>query len=260
MKKSKGYISQTPSHQGSIIIHGFHSIESAILHDKAGIKQIWIDASRKDKRAVKLFNLVNSKAIPHKVVTKEYLDKKTNGDRHQGIAAEYLSTKEYNELYLDDILKKEDVFLLILDNIEDPHNLGACLRSANAAGVDAVISPKNRAVGLTATVRKIAAGAAENTPFIQVTNLSETIKKLKESRVWCIGTAGETENLLYDADLTGRTAIVMGNEGKGLRKLTREQCDTLVKIPMHGTVESLNISVATGITLFEALRQRNHIK
>jgi len=245
-----------PAKDTSIIIHGFHSVESAMINDVKGVKEIWINIERKDKRVQKIINLAKTRAIKITPAKKEYLDKKADTDRHQGVIARFESTKSYTELYLPEILKKESVFLLVLDTIEDPHNLGACLRSANAAGVDAVIIPKNKAVGLTATVRKIASGAAESTPLIQVGNLTEILKKLQEAQVWCVGTAGETDTTLYETDLTGRLAIVMGNEQKGLRKLTRENCDTVVKIPMNGDVESLNISVATGITLFEALRQR----
>ncbi|HGX92090.1 MAG TPA: 23S rRNA (guanosine(2251)-2'-O)-methyltransferase RlmB, partial [Candidatus Tenderia sp.] len=147
-------------------------------------------------------------------------------------------------------------FLLILDGVQDPHNLGACLRSADAAGVDAVIVPKDKAAGLTPVVRKVACGAAESVPFYQVTNLARTLRELQELGVWLVGAAGEADTTVYQADLKGSLAIVMGAEEKGLRRLTREHCDSLIKIPMAGTVESLNVSVATGICLFEAVRQR----
>ena len=149
-----------------------------------------------------------------------------------------------------------DPFVLILDGLQDPHNLGACLRSADAAGVHAVVVPRDRAVGLTDSVRLAAAGAAERMPFIQVTNLARTMKALKEAGLWLVGTADETARSLYEADLTGPLAIVMGAEGKGLRRLTAERCDFLVRIPMHGAVSCLNVSVATGVCLFEAVRQR----
>lgn len=163
-----------------------------------------------------------------------------------------------NEDDLFDILDslKEPPFLLILDGVQDPHNLGACLRSADAAGVHAVIAPKDRAVSLTDTVRKIACGAAEHVPFVTVTNLARTLKELKEAGLWLVGTADGAEQSLYDIDLTGPLALVMGAEGKGLRRLTREHCDFLVHIPMAGSVECLNVSVATGVCLFEAVRQR----
>ncbi len=151
---------------------------------------------------------------------------------------------------------KEPPFLLILDEINDPHNLGACLRSADAAGVHAVIVPKDRSVSLTETVRRVACGAAEKVPFVQATNLARVMDKLREAGIWIVGTADEARDSLYKTSLAGPLALVMGSEGKGLRRLTREKCDFLVKIPMFGSVESLNVSVAAGICLFEALRQR----
>ncbi|MDD3731006.1 MAG: 23S rRNA (guanosine(2251)-2'-O)-methyltransferase RlmB [candidate division Zixibacteria bacterium] len=151
---------------------------------------------------------------------------------------------------------KEPPFLLILDEINDPHNLGACLRSADAAGVHAVIVPKNRSVSLTETVRRVACGAAEKVPFVQATNLARVMDKLREAGIWIVGTADEAWDSLYQTSLVGPLALVMGSEGKGLRRLTREKCDFLVKIPMFGSVESLNVSVSAGICLFEALRQR----
>ncbi|MCU7862207.1 MAG: 23S rRNA (guanosine(2251)-2'-O)-methyltransferase RlmB, partial [Candidatus Thiodiazotropha sp. (ex Lucinoma kastoroae)] len=146
-----------------------------------------------------------------------------------------------------------------LDGVQDPHNLGACLRTADAAGVNAIIAPRDRSVGLTPTVRKVASGAAETVPFIQVTNLARTLKWLKSEGIWLIGTAEEATQTLYEADLSGPLAIVMGGEGKGLRRLTGEQCDLLVKLPMAGSVESLNVSVAGGISLYEAVRQRGNV-
>ena len=154
-------------------------------------------------------------------------------------------------------LNSYSAFLLILDNVTDPHNLGACLRSADAAGVHGVIAPKDKAVGLTSTVSKVACGAAETVPFYQVTNLARTLKELQERGIWLYGTAGEASESVFKTDLKGPIAIVMGAEGKGLRRLTRESCDHLINIPMTGSVSSLNVSVATGICLFEAVRQRN---
>jgi 23S rRNA (guanosine2251-2'-O)-methyltransferase len=166
-----------------------------------------------------------------------------------------------DEPYLKALLKRldEPPFLLILDGVQDPHNLGACLRSADGAGVHGIIAPRDRSVALTPTVRKVASGAAETVPFIQVTNLARTLKWLKDEGVWLIGTAGEATQTLYEIDLRGALAIVMGGEGKGLRRLTREQCDILVKLPMAGSVESLNVSVASAISLYEAVRQRGNV-
>lgn len=242
--------------QKPIILHGFHSVESAIRRDAAHVTQVWLEEGRHDKRAQELIALMEKHRITYKLVDRESLETRAQTGKHQGVAAEYTNTETFSELHLPEILKKENVFLLVLDSVQDPHNLGACLRSANAAGIDAVIAPKDRAVGLTPAVRKIASGAGESTPFIQITNLSNTLQMLKDADVWCVGAAGEATDILHKTDLTGRLAIIMGSEGKGLRRLTRENCDSLVKIPMKGDVESLNVSVATGVILFEALRQR----
>lgn len=183
---------------------------------------------------------------------KQYIVRKS---RHI-ISSKLISVKSENDLF--EIIKnlKEPPFVLILDNIQDPHNLGACLRSADAAGVHAVVVPKDRSVSLTDTVRQIASGAAENIPFVQVTNLVRTMKNLKDAGVWLVGTADNAKQCLYEIDLTGPLALVMGSEGKGLRRLTMENCDFLAYIPMRGSVECLNVSVATGVCLFEAVRQR----
>lgn len=169
-----------------------------------------------------------------------------------------ISIKNEDDLYEIIEKQKDKVFLLILDNVQDPHNLGACLRSADASGVHAVVIPKDRSVGMTDTVRHVAAGAAENIPLITVTNLARTLDELKKMGIWLVGTADEAQQVIYEVDLRGPIAIVMGAEGKGLRRLTRESCDFLAKLPMYGTVECLNVSVATGICLFEVVRQRNY--
>ena len=179
------------------------------------------------------------------------------GLKHQGVVAQYAAPQNLGEGDLDELLGKvENPLLLVLDGVQDPHNLGACLRSAGAAGVAAVIVPRDRAVGVTAVVRKASAGAADQVPLIRVTNLARTLKTLKDAGVWIVGLAGEAEKSLYEMDLKGPIAIAMGGEGDGLRRLSREHCDYLAKIPMTGIVESLNVSVATGVALFEAVRQR----
>lgn len=239
------------------IAYGFHSVESIINNRPSEIKKILIDQKRKDKRIKNLIDLLKKNNIPYESVNRKIIDEKTHNKNNQGVVVEYqINENIAKEADLQEILKKENVFILILDEVQDPHNLGACIRTANAVGVDVVIAPKDRAVGLTPTVRKIASGAIENTPFLQVTNLSQTIKIIKKENVWCFGTDGEATANLYETDLTGRTAIIMGSEGEGLRRLTKENCDSLVKIPMIGNIESLNVSVATGVVLFEALRQR----
>ena len=191
------------------------------------------------------------------IIKKKDLENRCDSHKTQGIAARYRPVDEAKKGFsLTDLIKKDNVFLLVIDGVQDPHNLGACLRSAAAAGVDAVIVPKDRAVGITSTVRKVACGASETVPFIQVTNLARTLKELRDEFVWVVGAAGEADVSLYDVKLNGKLAIVMGAEENGLRRLTRENCDQLVKLPMSGKVESLNVSVATGVCLFEAVRQR----
>ncbi|MGL5250136.1 MAG: 23S rRNA (guanosine(2251)-2'-O)-methyltransferase RlmB, partial [Enterovibrio sp.] len=182
---------------------------------------------------------------------------KVPGAVHQGLVARVKAGRQYNENDLDALLQENAApLLLILDGVTDPHNLGACLRNADAAGVTAVIVPKDRSATLNATARKVAVGAAETVPLVRVTNLARTMRHLQQQGVWIVGTAGDAPNDIYQTKLTGALAIVMGAEGEGMRRLTRETCDVLTKIPMVGTVSSLNISVAAGVCLFEALRQR----
>ncbi len=238
------------------MIYGFHAIESLIKKNPEDINKIWIDEKRKDKRVQSILKLIKENKIKHEQADRNTLNEKSKTEKNQGIVAECVSTENLEKVDLTELVKKEDVFILILDSIQDPHNFGAILRSANAAGIDAVIIPKNKAVGITPVVRKIASGGAENTPIIQVTNISQTIKTLKENGIWCIGAAGEAKNDIYNTDFKGKTAIVMGSEGPGIKRLIKENCDFLTKIPMKGVVESLNVSVATGVILFEAVRQR----
>ncbi|MEM9479262.1 MAG: 23S rRNA (guanosine(2251)-2'-O)-methyltransferase RlmB [Verrucomicrobiota bacterium] len=181
-----------------------------------------------------------------------------SGRRHTHSGGEGGLPSRPEEDLLGIVESAETPFILILDQVQDPHNLGACLRSANAAGVDAVIAPKNNSVGITDVVQRVACGAAEVTPFVQVTNLARTMKQLQEAGVWLAGTSDQATQSLYETDLKGPIGLVLGAEGKGIRRLTAENCDFLVQIPMLGTVECLNVSVATGVCLFEAVRQRNH--
>jgi 23S rRNA (guanosine2251-2'-O)-methyltransferase len=192
------------------------------------------------------------------MTTGEALDRDAGHANHQGVLAQCRAAAERTEGELPGLLASLSgpALLLVLDGIQDPHNLGACLRSADAAGAQAVILPKDNAAPITPVVRKVASGAAEVLPVFQVTNLARTLDELKDAGVWLIGAAGEAEQTLYDVDLRGPVALVLGAEGTGLRRLTREKCDHLARIPMAGTVESLNVSVATGIFLFEAVRQR----
>ena len=190
---------------------------------------------------------------------RQALDRLVQNGNHQGVIAYCKSASTYSEGDLKELLAdlKEPAFLLILDGVQDPHNLGACFRSADAAGVHAIIAPKDRSVGLTASVSKVASGAAETVPFVQVTNLARTLEMLKEMGIWIYGAAGEAEQSLFKTDLKGSIALVLGSEGEGLRRLTRDTCDVLVKIPMHGSVSSLNVSAAAAVFLFEAVRQRS---
>jgi 23S rRNA (guanosine2251-2'-O)-methyltransferase len=187
------------------------------------------------------------------------LDRLAAGERHQGVVAELAPRAGDPETQLEEALEAlgdAPPLLLVLDGVTDPHNLGACLRSADAAGVAAVIVPRDRAAGLTPVVRKVAAGAAETVPLVQVVNLARTLRQLQQRGVWLVGTADDAPRTLYDIDCTGPVALVLGSEGEGMRRLTREACDELVSIPMQGAVESLNVSVAAGVVLFEAVRQR----
>lgn len=240
------------------VVFGIHAVEAALK--KSAVSELWLDERQKpNARLSKLIDLARREQVKVVRHSREEMDKQAQGERHQGVLAhlaeEAVAVKQDDLLGLIDGLDHPP-FLLILDGVTDPHNLGACLRSANAAGVDAVIAPKDNAVGLTPVVRKVACGAAEDTPFYQVTNLARTLGELQQAGVWLIGTAGEADDDIYQADLKGPLALVMGAEGKGMRRLTKERCDLLFKIPMAGTVESLNVSVATGVCLFEALRQR----
>ena len=236
--------------------YGIHAITSVLENAPEKIKQLWLKQGRDDKKLKHIARLAEGAGVPVQQVPQKALDKLINA-RHQGVIAEVMAGKGYTENDLPSLLAAAmEPFVLILDGVEDPHNLGACLRSADAAGVTVVIAPKDKAVGITPTVSKVACGATETVPFIQVTNLARSMQWLKEQGIWIYGAAGEAEQTLYQAKFNGPLAIAMGAEGKGLRRLTRENCDYLIKIPMVGTVESLNVSVATGVCLFEVLRQK----
>lgn len=239
------------------LVYGLHAV-TALLESGGRVHALWVLDSRHDDRLARVAELAQKAGVKLLKVPRTELDRLTDGARHQGVAAEAEGAELLDEggLYLLLDRLREPPFLLVLDGVQDPHNLGACLRSANAAGVHAVIAPKDRSAGLTAVARKVASGAAEVTPFFQVTNLARTLRDLKERNIWLVGLAGESDQSLYELDLKGPLAVVMGAEGEGMRRLTKEQCDFLARLPMSGSVESLNVSVATGVTLFEALRQR----
>lgn len=241
-------------------VYGIHAVDNLLNHRAEQITSIYIDQKRRnDQRIQNLEKLARTKKVKLQNSSFAEFEQLPSTVNHQGVFAIVNSAKTHNETYLEELIIHADkpLFLLILDGVTDPHNLGACLRSADGAGIDAVIAPKDRACGLNATVSKVASGAAESVPFIQVTNLARTLRLLKDSGIWLIGTAlEESSQSLYQTRLTGPLAILMGSEGKGLRRLSRELCDQLVYLPMAGDVQSLNVSVATGITLYEAVRQR----
>lgn len=238
-------------------LYGIHAVQSLLERAPERIIDVFALKGREDKRLQPLLNALQRLGIQVQFVNRQTLDNKAQGEVHQGIIARVTAAKELNESDLDQILaQKTAPLLLILDGVTDPHNLGACLRTADAAGVDAVIVPKDKSAQLTATARKVACGAAEVVPLIRVTNLARTMRELQERNIWIVGTAGEATSELYQADLKGAIALVMGAEGEGMRRLTREHCDQLVSIPMAGSVSSLNVSVATGVCLFEIVRQQ----
>lgn len=238
-------------------LYGIHVLEFLLSQQPERIKQLWM-ADKSNVRVKHLLQLASDIGMTVKTVDLKQLDAWTASGVHQGAVALVAAAKPRNEAWLDKFLENtsKPPLFLVLDGVTDPHNLGACLRSADAAGVDAVILPKDKSAGLSGTVSKVACGAAEVLPVVTVTNLSRTLKTLKQAGVWLVGTAGESTKSIYQAELSGALAIVMGAEGKGMRRLTREQCDFLVNIPMQGMVSSLNVSVATGVCLFEAVRQR----
>ena len=238
------------------MIFGFHAVTSRLRHEASSVEEIYVDASRVDRRMQELISVAKAFNVRVIQADDQRLSNIVGTRRHQGVVAkagELSLARNLDEL-LDAI--EGPPLLLILDGITDPHNLGACLRVADGAGAHAVIAPKDRAVGLNATAAKVASGAAETMPYITVTNLARTMRELKERDVLLIGTSDDAEKSLYQADFSGPAALVMGSEGEGMRRLTRETCDILVHVPMFGSVESLNVSVASGICLYEARRQR----
>ncbi|MDV7211592.1 23S rRNA (guanosine(2251)-2'-O)-methyltransferase RlmB [Azotobacter beijerinckii] len=238
-------------------IYGVHAVEALLRHHPRRVKQLWLAEGRQDPRAQVLLELARQARVPVGQRERRELDEWAEGV-HQGVVAEVSPSQVWGESMLDELLDRCEgpPLLLVLDGVTDPHNLGACLRTADAAGVQAVIVPKDKSATLNATVRKVACGAAEVVPLVAVTNLARTLEKLRQRGLWTVGTAGEVEQELYGLDLRGPTVLIMGAEGKGMRRLTREHCDYLVRLPMVGSVSSLNVSVATGVCLFEAVRQR----
>ena len=248
--------------------YGIHAVDSLLRQNPKAVQSLLLQLGREDKRIAALEVLARNQGVQVMREPRGALDKLAQG-RHQGAVA-LLADQEpgaprdshtdnlWNEARLLQVVENSNraPLILVLDGVTDPHNLGACLRSADAAGADAVVVPRDNSADLTAVVRKVACGAAEVVPFVRVTNISRTLQALKDRGVWIYGTDGEAQSSLYDNDLTAPMALVMGAEGKGMRRLTREHCDFLVNLPMDGSVSSLNVSVATGVCLFEVVRQR----
>lgn len=242
---------------GSRLIYGFHAVLGKLRRDPEGVFEVYLSSQRNDMRSKDVLKLAESQGVRLIQAEADRLDRMVGTRRHQGVVARVDARQR--ELKLADVLEglEEDALLLVLDGVQDPHNLGACLRVADAAGAHAVIAPKDRAVGLNATAIKVASGAADTVPYVTVTNLARSLREMQEAGIWVIGAAGEADKTLYQIDQKGPVAWVLGAEGDGLRRLTRETCDELAQIPMHGSVESLNVSVASGICLFESRRQRS---
>ena len=240
-------------------VFGLHAVTSLLERSPAKVSLLLALESRDDARMQRVIDLADKANVPIRRVSRGELDELVSGVSHQGVVAETGAAPVVGENDLPEFLDGlgHPAFLLILDGVQDPHNLGACLRSADAAGVDAVLLPRDRSAPLNATVRKVACGAAESVPVVRVTNLARTLRIIRDKGIWIYGAAGEAETSLYDTDLSGALALVLGGEGKGLRRLTREHCDGLMAIPLSGSVSSLNVSVAAGICLFEARRQRS---
>jgi len=238
------------------VVYGFHAVLARLRADPSSVLELYVDEARHDARIKDVAATAERAGVKVMKVPTKRLDGFYGGGRHQGVVAR-VEVKSLSHS-LDDILDeaKGPPLLLLLDGVTDPHNLGACLRVANAAGANAVVAPKDRAAGISAAVSKVASGAAESTPYLMVTNLARTIDELKERGIWVVGTDGGAEQSLYEADLPEAIAWVLGAEGEGMRRLTRERCDLLVRIPMRGEVESLNVSVAAGVALFESVRRR----
>ncbi len=239
-------------------VYGFHSVQAALEYSSDKIHKVWFDSQRSDKKHLVLISQLQKLGCNVEKSDRKSLDKLTEGKNHQGIVldVEIPSVHSENELKHKVQTMTAVPLFLVLDQVQDPHNLGACLRTADAAGVHGIIITKDNSSGITPTVCKVASGAAETVPVYQVTNLARILRWLKEKNIWIMGTSGNTEQSIFSADLTIPLALVMGAEGAGMRRLTEQQCDFLVKIPMVGQVESLNVSVAAGVMIYEAFKQR----
>jgi 23S rRNA (guanosine2251-2'-O)-methyltransferase len=238
------------------VVFGFHAVLARLRADPKEVLEIFVDETRQDARVKDLITTAERTGVHLMRVPTKRLDGFYGGGRHQGVVARVEVKRSSDSL--EELLEKvEKPLLLVLDGVTDPHNLGACLRVANAAGAQAVIAPRDRAAGITPAVSKVASGAAESTPYLMVTNLARTLSELKERNIWIVGADERAEQSLYDANLPDSIAWVLGAEGEGMRRLTRESCDLLVRIPMRGEVENLNVSVSAGLCLFESVRRRH---
>ncbi|HUQ26896.1 MAG TPA: 23S rRNA (guanosine(2251)-2'-O)-methyltransferase RlmB [Burkholderiales bacterium] len=237
------------------VVFGFHAVLARLRSEPASVIEIFLDEGRNDGRGKDLSAIAERSGVRLMRVPTKRLDGIAGGGRHQGVVAR-VEVKSLSHSVDEIVENVEKPLLLVLDGVTDPHNLGACLRVANAAGANAVIAPKDRAAGISPAVSKVASGAAEATPYVMVTNLARTLAELKERNIWIVGADERAEKTLYQADLPDSIAWVLGAEGEGMRRLTRESCDLLVRIPMQGEVESLNVSVSAGVCLFESVRRR----
>ncbi len=239
-------------------VAGINAVASAIEHDAEHVREVLLEAGARNPRITEIEGNARRLGIEVRRVAQQALDGVAGGLRHQGAVARYAAARTWDEHELPELVEAAEgrALVLVLDGVQDPHNLGACLRSAAAAGATAVVIPRDKAVQVNATVRKTSAGAADRIPVVRCTNLSRCLRELQKLGVWIYGLAGDVDGSLYALDLTGNVALVLGGEGEGLRRLTREHCDGLARIPMPGDMESLNVSVAAGVVLFEAVRQR----
>jgi len=239
-------------------IIGINPVEGALANDPLRVREVLIEQGARNPRLASLSDEAKRLGVRVHARPRAMLDKVAGDARHQGVVAAYEAPPPLNDHDLPELVERAgaNAFFLVLDGVTDPHNLGACLRSAAAAGVTAVIVPRDRAVGITPVVRRASAGAADRVPLVAATNLARALRAMKDAGVWLTGLAGDAEKSLYEMDFKGPVALVLGSEGEGMRRLTREACDHVVRIPMPGVAESLNVSVAAGIVLFEALRQR----
>jgi 23S rRNA (guanosine2251-2'-O)-methyltransferase len=247
----------------SEIVYGLHAVRHALRHSRRDILEIWVQNSRQSAQAIReILRLADTSPVSY--VSRQFMDQLTGHARHQGIAIRKSTPAEGRPASdLKSLLTVDSDTLplyLVLDGVQDPHNLGACLRTADAAGVKALIVPRDRAAGLTPVVSKVSSGAAEVIPLIRVTNLARTLREMQSAGIWIIGTAGEAKNSIFEVDMNRPLALVLGAEGRGLRQNTRKYCDVLANIPMAGVVESLNVSVAASVCLYEAVRQRDYAK